>query len=157
HERIASLQMLTQAERKQILGDWNETQLDYPREACLGQLLAAQAQRSPDATAVGFEDQSWTWRGLDDRAGRLASPLKSLGVGPDVLVGICVERSLETVAAMLGVLKAGGAYVPLDPLYPAERLAHMISDSQMPALVTQRHFAANLPQGPKRVFIEDID
>ena len=100
---------------------WNDTQTDYPKDQCIHQLFEAQVARTPEAIAVVFEDQQLTYDELNTRANQLAHYLQGLGVVPDVLVGICMERSLEMVVALLGILKAGGAYVPLDPGYPKER------------------------------------
>ena len=110
-----------------MLVSWNDTQADYPQDRCIHQLFTDQAQRTPYATAVVFEEQSLSYRDLDDRSNQLAHHLRRLGVGPEVLVGICVERSLEMVIGLLGILKAGGAYVPLDPDYPKDRIAFMLT------------------------------
>src|SRR4028119_2283484 len=104
---------------------------------CIHQLFEAQVDRTPDAVAVVFEHESLTYRQLNSRANSLADHLQALGVGPDVLVGICMERSLEMVVGLLGILKVGGAYVPLDPAYPTERLALMLEDTQISVLLTQ--------------------
>src|SRR5260370_798535 len=108
-------------------------------------LFAAQAVRTPDATAVIFEDRTLTYAGLDAHANRLAHHLQSLGVGPETMVGLCVERSPEMVVGLLGILKAGGAYLPLDPNYPRERLAFMLADAGCPVLVTQQALLDRLP------------
>ncbi|WP_164003095.1 condensation domain-containing protein, partial [Pyxidicoccus caerfyrddinensis] len=121
-QAVSRLPMLTHAERHQLVVDWNQTRSDFPRERCIHELFEAQAERTPDAVAVVFEDQRLTYRELDQRANQLGHHLRSLGVGPEVLVGLCVERSLELVVGLLGILKAGGAYLPLDPSYPEERL-----------------------------------
>lgn len=154
-ERLSALPLLAAEERKQILVDWNQTQAEFPRERCIHELFQAQVSRSPDATALVFEENELTWRELDERANKVATRLQALGVGPDVLVGICAERSLEMVVGMLGILKAGGAYVPLDPTYPRERLAHVIEDSRMPVLVTQGRLVANLPNHSAKVICLD--
>ena len=111
--------------------------------ATLPELFAAQVAKTPDATAVVFEDASLTYGELDARANQLAHHLRALGVGPEVVVGLCVERSLEMVVALLGILKAGGAYLPLDPDYPPERLAFMLADADAPLLLT--HSALHRP------------
>lgn len=136
-QRVSELPILTEAERHQILVEWNDTTTDYPKDRCLHELFEAQVEQTPDAVALTFEDMQMTYRELNARSNQLAHYLRTLGVGPEVLVGICVERSLEMVIGLLGVLKAGGAYVPLDPEYPKERLAFMIEDSQTPVLLTQ--------------------
>jgi len=152
---VSALPMLTVAERDRLLGAWNQTQTAYDRGACIHELFEAQAQRTPEATAVVFEDQQLTYAELTERANRLAGHLRTLGVGPEVLVGICVERSLDMVVALLGILKASGAYVPLDPDYPQERLAYMIEDSRMSVLVTQRHLLEALPSNRAQIVCVD--
>ncbi len=144
-QAISKLPLLTEAERHQLLVEWNDTAVEYPRERCIHQLFEAQVERTPEATALVYEDQQLTYGELNARANRLAHHLRSLGVGPEVLVGVCLERSLELVVGLLAVLKAGGAYVPLDPSYPAERLAFMLEDTQAPVLLTQQRSLARLP------------
>ncbi len=122
---IKTLPLLSAAERHQLLVEWNDTRTDYPTDKCIHQLFEEQVERTPHAIAVVFEDQHLTCTELNTRANQLAHHLRSLGVGPDVRVGICVERSLEMVVGLLGILKAGGAYVPLDSAYPRRRLAFM--------------------------------
>ena len=129
--------ILTEAERRQILVEWNDTAADYPKDKCIHQLFEEQVERTPDAIALEFEDKQITYRELNRRANQLAHHLISLGIGPEKLVGICVERSIEMVVGLLGILKAGGAYVPLDPAYPKERLRFMLEDSQVSVLLTQ--------------------
>jgi len=114
-QRISELPLLTAADRHQILLEWNDTKRDYPSDKCIHQLFEEQVERTPEATAVVFGDQQLTYRELNNRANQLAHYLQKLGVGPEVLVGICVERSIEMVVGLLGILKAGGVYVPLDP------------------------------------------
>jgi len=154
-QRLSDLPLLTQSERHQLLVEWNDTQTNYPQDKCIHQLFEAQVERTPDAVAVVFEDQQLTYRELNGRANQLAHYLRSLGVGPDVLVGICVERSLEIVIGLLGILKAGGAYVPLDSDYPSERLAYMLEDSQMPVLLTQEKLMSRLSEHHARVVCLD--
>jgi amino acid adenylation domain-containing protein len=148
--RLSELPLVTEAERHQLLVAGNDTLADYPHDQCLHELFEAQTRRTPDDTALIFENQKMTYRELNARANQLAHHLRKLGVGPDVLVGICVERSLEMVVGLLGILKAGGAYVPLDPAYPEERLAFMLEDAQAPVLLTQQRLLEKLPiQNPK--------
>jgi amino acid adenylation domain-containing protein len=142
---ISDLPLLTETERRQLLVEWNETRSDYPRDQCIHQLFEAQVQRTPEAVAVVFQDQQLTYRELNAKANQLAHHLQKLGVGPEVLVGICVERSVEMVVGLLAILKAGGAYVPLDPTYPAERLAFMLEDAQIAVLLTQARLRPRLP------------
>ncbi len=111
--------------------EWNQTGRDYPRDKCLHELFEAQVEKSPGAVAVVFEGKKLTYRELNKRANQLAHHLRKLAVGPDTLVGIFVERSLEMVIGLLGILKAGGAYVPLDPDYPKERLVLMLEDANV--------------------------
>lgn len=152
---IADLPILTAEERDQIVVTWNDTQRTYPLATSLHALFEAQVAQTPEAVAASFEDAQITYRELNARANQLAHHLQQLGVGPETLVGICMERSLEMVVGLLGILKAGGAYVPLDPSYPAERLAFMLSDAQVSVLLTQHHLLSTLPaQGAKLVCLD---
>ena len=137
-QRISNLPILTETARQQLLVDWNDTKRDYPKDSCIHELFEAQVKRTPEAIALQFEGQQLTYRELNNRANQVAHYLRSLGVGPEELVGLCVERSLEMVVALLGILKAGGAYVPLDPDYPKERLAFMLEDAHVSVLLTQK-------------------
>src|SRR5262249_36619671 len=121
--------MLTEAERGQMLTEWNDTSAAYRDDKCIHQLLAQPAVRSPEAIAVVHADLQLTYEVLNERSNQLARHLMSKGVGPEVLVAACLDRSAEIVVALLGVLKAGGAYVPLDPGYPVTRLAYMLGDA----------------------------
>ncbi len=141
--RLSELPLLTEAERSQVLREWNVTDRPYPSDRCIQQLFEAQVARTPRSTALVFEDRSLSYGELNTRANRLAHHLRALGVGPEVVVGLCVDRSPELVVAMLGILKAGGAYLPTDPSYPQERLAFMLEDSAAPVVVTQSALAAN--------------
>ena len=154
---ISMLPLLTDAERHQLLVEWNATKRDYPKNKCLHRLFEAQAERTPDAVAVTFEDKRLTYRELNQRANQLAHYLRRLGVGPDVLVGICMERSLEMIVGLLGVLKAGGAYVPLDPESPKERLGYMMKESHSPVLLTQRRLVEKLPEHSSKILCLDND
>jgi amino acid adenylation domain-containing protein len=144
-QRIAELPILTKAEQHQLLMEWNNTQVDYPKDQCIHQLFEAQVERTPDAIALVFEDSQLTYRELNSRSNKLAHYLQKQGVGAEVLVGLCVERSVEMVVGMLGILKAGGAYVPLDPTYPAERLSFMLEDAQVSVLLVQEQRVGGLP------------
>jgi len=155
--RLSDLPLLTEAERAQLLVEWNQTQAEYPREACIQQLFEAQVEQTPEAVAVVFEGQQLTYRELNRRANQLAHYLRKQGVGPEVLVGICVERSLEMLVGMLGILKVGGAYVPLDPAYPTERLAYMLEDAAMPVLLTQHRLVNSLPETRAKAICLDSD
>ncbi|QLE41852.1 amino acid adenylation domain-containing protein [Nostoc sp. C052] len=156
-ERISQLPILTAFEQQQLLVEWNDTQVDYPQDKCIHQLFEDQVERTPDAVAVVFENQQLTYHELNTRANQLAHYLQSLGVSADVLVGICVERSLEMVVGLLGILKAGGAYVPLDPEYPQDRLTFMLADTQVSVLLTQQHLVEKLPRHQARVVHLDND
>ena len=155
-QKISELPLLTEWEQQQLAA-WNNTATDYPQNACIHQLFEEQVERSPDAIALVFEDQQLTYKELNQRANQLAHYLGKLGVTAEVMVGICVERSLEMVVGLLGILKAGGAYVPLDPAYPPERLAFMLEDAQVPVLLTQRRLVESLPKHQTRVVCLDTD
>jgi amino acid adenylation domain-containing protein len=154
---IATLPLLTPPERHQLLVEWNTTQTTYPRDLCIHQLFAAQVEQTPEAIAVVYEDHHLTYRELNARANQLAHYLKRLGVGPETLVGICVERSLEMIIGLLGILKAGGAYVPLDPSYPKERLEFILEDTKVPVLLTQRRLVESFPKYNGKIFCIDND
>jgi amino acid adenylation domain-containing protein len=154
---LALLPILTEAERQQILVDWNDTFVEYPGESCIHELFEGQAVRTPDRVAVVFEGEELTYGELNHRANQLAHYLRRLGVGPEVLVGILVDRSLEMMVGLLGVLKAGGAYVPLDPSYPLERLAFMVEDAQVSVLLTQEAQIGTIPEYKGHVICLDRD
>ncbi len=134
--RLSELQLLDDAERHRVLGEWNATEAEYPANLCIHQLFEAQAERTPGAVAVVYGGESVPYAELNARANQLAHYLKDRGVGPDVRVGISMERSLALPVALLSVLKAGGTYVPLDPAYPADRLRQMLEDSRPVVLLT---------------------
>ncbi|MBM2804326.1 MAG: non-ribosomal peptide synthetase, partial [Deltaproteobacteria bacterium] len=138
-QSIATLPVMTEPERQQILFQWNATTAEYPKDKCIDKLFEEQVEKTPNAIAVDFEDKQVTYRELNRKANQLAHYLISLGIGPEKLVGICVERSVEMVVGLLGILKAGGAYVPLDPAYPKERLRFMLDDARVSAVVTQEN------------------
>ncbi|MFP3373162.1 amino acid adenylation domain-containing protein [Pseudomonas sp. SIMBA_068] len=144
-QRVVDLPMMAEHERMQVIHDWNRTHTSFPGERTLHQLIEAQVQRSPDAIALSCGGQTLSYGELNRRANRLAHRLRESGVGPDVLVGLAVERSLEMVVGLLGILKAGGAYVPLDPESPQDRLAYLFEDSGIALLLTQTHLRAALP------------
>jgi len=149
--RLSQIRLLTKEERHQILVGWNRTRTDYPREATIINLFEARAMAAPEALAVTFGEERLTYRQLNERANRLAHHLRDLGVRPGVLVGICVERSLEMIVGFLGILKAGGAYLPLEPSYPRERLAFMLNDAKVPVLVTTKNLLSKIPHHVARV------
>ena len=156
-QRISQLPLLTEIEQQQLLVDWNNTKKEYPLDKCIHQLFEEQAIKTPDAIAVEFEAEKLTYQELNQRANQLAHYLQELGVNPEVLVGICVERSPLMLIGLLGILKAGGAYVPLDPAYPAERLAYMLDDSQSQVLLTQQQLIGSLPHTEAKVVCLDKD
>ncbi len=143
--RVAELPMLTRAERRQVLVEWNGTAVVEPTAPSLHQLFEAQAVRTPGAIALVGERERLTYAELERRANQLAHYLRARGVGAEVRVGLCLEKSPAAVTAVLGVLKAGGAYVPLDPAYPADRLAYMLQDASIEVLLTQEHLLERLP------------
>lgn len=155
-ERYSVTPLITEAERQQLAA-WNATQQDYPRDVCVPQLVANQASTRPGAIALEANDHAITYRELNEQANQLAHYLQSVGVGPNTLVGVVMERSLDMVVTLLGVLKAGGAYVPLDPAYPALRLSFMLEDAQTPVLITQQSLAARLPAHNAKVVCLDSD
>jgi amino acid adenylation domain-containing protein len=152
---LSGLPLLTEPERHQLLVEWNDTAPDYPQDECIHQLFEARAEQTPEAIAVIFEGQQLTYGELNRRANKLAHYLKRLGVKPDALVGICLERSVEMPVGLLGILKAGGAYVPLDPAYPKERLASMLADAKVPVLLTQQPLVAKLAWHKAKVICLD--
>jgi amino acid adenylation domain-containing protein len=155
--RLKDLLLLNEAERQQLLIEWNDTRTDYPAAASIHELFEAQAVRTPEAVAVEYEGRQLTYRELNARANQVARYLARHGVGPETMVGLCVDRSLEMVVGTLGILKAGGAYVPLDPDYPAARLAFMLEDTAAPVLLTQASLRERLPAFPGRVVSLDTD
>lgn len=145
-QTIATLTLLDKAQQHELLTEWNQTEMTIPADKILPKLFEEQAQRQPDAIAIRFQEKKLTYAELNQRANRLAHYLKEQNVGPETLVGICVERSIEMVVALLAIHKAGGAYVPLDPNYPAERLAFILDDAQPPILLTQQSLLGRLPR-----------
>ena len=146
---VGNLPVLTGQERHQLLDQWNDTAAPFAENTCIHEFFEEQAARAPGAVAVVFCDQQWTYRELDSQADALARRLKAAGVGPGTFVAICLNRSLELMAALLAVFKAGGAYVPLDPSYPAERLTFMIHDAK-PAVIIVSKQTADLFAGPEQ-------
>ncbi|BDA68761.1 hypothetical protein CAL7716_029270 [Calothrix sp. PCC 7716] len=153
--RLSELSLLTEPEKLQLLQEWNNTKVEYPHNQCIHELFEAQVEKTPDTIAVVFELEQLTYWELNTRANQLAHYLQKLGVKPELLVGICVERSLDMVIGLLAILKAGGAYVPLDPAYPPERIAFILEETQVSVLLTQQHLIENLPQHQIRVVCLD--
>nr|AHZ46178.1 PKS/NRPS [uncultured bacterium 14-4D] len=153
--RVSDLAMLDDDERHQLLVEWNDTAREFPRDLSIPSLFEFQVARDPDAVAVVFGEQSVTYGELNSRANALAHHLQDLGVGPEVMVGLCLERSVEMVVAVLGILKAGGAYVPLDPSYPRARLGFMLEDTAGPVLLTESSLRDRLPEYSGQVLCVD--
>ncbi|MEZ4706176.1 MAG: amino acid adenylation domain-containing protein [Caldilineaceae bacterium] len=145
YQPIAYYPMLSAGEIEQLTLEWNQTAMLYPRQQCLHDLVAAQAQKTPRQRAVTFGALSLSYQELDERSNQLAHYLQERGVGPETVVGVFVERSLEMVVGLLGILKAGGAYLPLDPSFPVERLAFMVADAQVRAILTSADLAEQAP------------
>jgi amino acid adenylation domain-containing protein/thioester reductase-like protein len=155
-EKVSAIDFLSDAERREMLVTWNDTRTPAPLDdACVHHLFELQVERTPDAIAVVFGAARLTYRELDARADALARSLQELGVAPDTMVALCVERSLELTVSVLAILKAGGAYVPMDPAYPPDRLAFMLEDTRAPVLVTQRSVLAKLPRYGGRTVLLD--
>jgi surfactin family lipopeptide synthetase C len=154
---VSTLPLLTQAEQGQLLVEWNTTQAEYPADRCVHEWFEAQVEQTPNALALVFQDRRLTYRELNQRANQLAHYVQKQGVGPETLVGLCVERSPEMVVGLLGVLKAGAAYLPLDPDSPPERLAFILKDAQVPLLLTQEHLLERLPPFEAQVLRLDSD
>ncbi len=154
---LGQLPLLTPAERKQLLEIWNRDNVNYPANLCLHQWFEAQADRTPNAVAVVYEQSRLTYRELNERANQLAHHLRRQGAAPDKLVGLCVERSLDLLVAVLGILKSGAAYLPLDLTYPKDRVAYILADANAPLLVTQTKLAEGLTGHPAKVIRLDGD
>ena len=155
-ESVAKLPLLDTAERKQVLIEWNDTATDYARESCVHQLFEAQVERTPHAIALRFGSIDISYADLNAEANRLARWLRAQGVGPEVVVGLCAERSPEVVIGLISILKAGGAYLPIDPDYPAARIGFMIEDAGIALLLTQVALQSrlNLPAGVQAVCMD---
>lgn len=141
---IAQLTLLTASDRQELLIEFNQTQIDFPLDRCIHQLFEEQAQKTPDNVAVVFEEQQLTYAELNQKANQLAQYLQQRGVKPDVVVGLCVERSLDAIVGLLGILKAGGAYLPLDPALPMEGIVFRLQDAQASVLLTQQRLVATV-------------
>ena len=152
-KKLCEVDILSSAERRQLLLAFNDTDADYPRDKTLGQLFEEQATKTPVRTALLFDNMEMTYRALNERANRLARTLRAQGIGPDVIVGLLIDRSFEMLVSILGILKAGGAYLPIDPDYPAERRTYMLEDSGAKLLLTKRAFSASF-SGPV-IFVDD--
>ncbi|WP_414526547.1 amino acid adenylation domain-containing protein [Nodularia chucula] len=153
-QQISELPLLTESEKQKILIDWNQTEVEFPRHLTFQDLFAAQVEKTPDAVAVIFENQCLTYRELNQKSNQVAHYLKEKGVKPEIIVGLCVDRSPLMIIALLGILKAGGAYLPLDPNYPPERLGYMLADSQVPILLTQANLKLPTPQNYEIIYLD---
>lgn len=156
-ERIENHLLLDEAEKQKVIHEFNQTRTELPECSCFHMLFEQHAKQAPDETAIVFEDQQLTYGELNARSNQLAHFLIELGVGPDVLVGVYIERSLEMMVGVLGILKASGAYVPLDPTYPEERIAFMIEDAQMPVILTQDKLETSIPENDAVMICLDSD
>ena len=154
---VAELSLLSAAERHRLLVEWNDTAVEYPRDRLMHQVFEEQAARTPDAVALVHGNKTFSYGELEARSNQLAHHLIARGVRPDSRVAICMDRSLDMVVAMLGTLKAGGAYVPLDPVYPADRLSHMLTDSEPVAVLTRARWKEALPATLIPVIALDAD
>ncbi|MBD2040237.1 non-ribosomal peptide synthetase [Microcoleus sp. FACHB-672] len=154
---IRQLGILSERTRNQLLVEFNNTQTNYSQNQCVHQFFEEQVRRTPDNTALVFENQQLTYRELNDRANKLVNYLQKLGVEPEAIIAIYVERSLEMVIAMLGVLKTGSAYLPLDPAMPADRIALMLQDAKVPVLLTQQNLVNNLGKHAAQVLCLDTE
>ncbi len=154
-EPMHALSVLLDHEERLLLDEWQRTTRPYEGDLCVHQAFERQVERTPEATAVVFGDKRLSYRELNQRANQVALSLRKSGVGPETLVAICVERSLDMMVGLLGILKAGGAYVPLDPAYPRERLGMMLEDSKARFLVAQSHLVSRLPAGTLDVLLAD--
>lgn len=155
--RLDELRLLTESELHQIALEWNDRQASLPAVACLNELVEAQAAQTPDSIAIIFNGERVSYGALNRRANQLAHYLRRQGVGPEVCIGICLDRSLEMIIGMLGVLKAGGTYVPLDPAYPREQLCFMLADAKAPLILTQEHLLERLGQHEALLLCLDKD
>jgi amino acid adenylation domain-containing protein len=157
HQRISAITLLSPNDRRQILLDWNATEVVFPRERRIHDLIVSQADRTPDALAVTYNNESITYSQLDIRTNQLAHHLIELGVQPGDRVALCVERSFDMVIGIVGILKAGAAYVPLDPAYPGDRIATLLEDSTSKIIMTQVHIEGVLPASNARHIILDAE
>jgi len=155
--QISELPLLTSSEEQQILREWNQTQTHYPSQQCLHEVVETQVECTPDAIALVFEEQHLSYRELNAKANQVAHHLQDLGVRPEVLVGVYMERSLEMVIGLLGILKAGGVYLPLDPNHPKERISFMLRDAETPIVLTQQHLRSQLPEHDSQLIALDRD
>ena len=156
-QNVGQLPLLPEAQQHLLLEQWNNTATEYPQDRCIHQLFEEQVKRTPDAVAVIFGDRRLTYQDLNERANQLAHYLHSLDVRAEVLIGLCIDRSIEMLVGLLGILKAGGAYVPIDPSYPQQRLAYMLQDSAVPVLLTTELLLEIIPEHQAKMVCLDRD
>lgn len=156
-QKLAEIELLSAEERQQLIGQWNQTRVEYQRPQCVHELFEEQVQREPDVVAVVDEETELTFRELNWRANQVAHYLRKVGVGPDQMVGVCLERSVAMVVALLGILKAGGAYVPIDSDYPPERIRFMLEETAAPVVLTAEHLVEFLPHDLSSLICLDKD
>jgi amino acid adenylation domain-containing protein len=157
NQLLSDIPMLPINEKEVLFAKFNNTEMDYPYDKCFHNIFEVQVLSHPEKIAAKCHDQSITYAGLNQKANQLARYLVNAGVGPDVLVGIFMDRSIDMMIGLLGIMKAGGAYVPLDPEYPKERLSYMLGESRSPVLITQHKFKADLPESDAKVVFIDTD
>ncbi len=156
-QRILELPILAETEWQKVVTAWNKTYREYPQEECIHTLFERQIEKTPDAVAIVFGEQQISYQELNQHANHLAHYLQLAGVGPDMLVGICMNRSVNMIVALLGILKAGGGYVPIDPSYPEERMAFILNDTQTPILLTEQGLLSAFPDHNAREMCLDTD
>ncbi len=154
-QKVLEAPILAASEQRRMIAEWNDTAAPVPAEACVHELFEEQVEKTPGATAIVFRDQKLTYRELNSRANQFARRLIALGAGPEVAIGLCVERSLESFICLLGILKAGAAYLPLDPTYPEERLKLVIEDSQVPITVTSTQSSKAMLAGSRQIRVDE--
>jgi amino acid adenylation domain-containing protein len=157
HQPISELPLLSPEERQRLLTTWNDTRVEFPTASAIHELFESRVAESPDTVAIAYQDQYYSYQTVNERADQLANYLRSLGVGPDILVGIYMERSPDAVIAMLAVLKAGGAYLPLDASYPDDRIAYIMADARSNVLLTHAELATRLQTSPATIICLDAD
>ncbi|APJ11945.1 non-ribosomal peptide synthetase [Bacillus safensis] len=154
-KKLNELMYLTDRERNQLVVEWNQTNVEYPQDLLIQDLFESQVQENPDAIAVVYEDEEWSYKEVQEQANQLAHYLQKRGVGPESLVGLCVERSPKMIVGLLGILKAGGAYVPLDPAYPEKRLQYILEDAGIQILVTESHLTEWVSSDVERICLDE--
>ncbi|WP_176560098.1 non-ribosomal peptide synthase/polyketide synthase [Brevibacillus dissolubilis] len=156
-QKLSSLTLVSEEEQHKLLVEWNHTAQEYSRDLMMHQLVERQAERTPDEIALIVGEERLTYNQLNQRANQLAHYLRKQGIGPEVLVGVCTERTVEMIVGLLAIIKAGGAYVPIDPAYPQDRIAYMLADAKAPVLLTQESLVAGLPQHQAQIIRLDTD